>query len=118
VPAGLAVGADRPGGGWGGGGGRGARGRHRNTPPYISPSHHQNSYSHKQNTKVKNMAEKKAERSCSQRLQETAAMMGMSNSEALNILKCGGVVSDNCLDLENVSGVDCERAMEYLMRYE
>jgi len=64
------------------------------------------------------MAEKKAERSCSQRLQETAAMMGMSNSEALNILKSGGVVSDNCVDLENVSGVDCERAMEYLMRYE
>ena len=45
-------------------------------------------------------------------------MMGMSSNEALNILKWGGVVSDNCVELGTVSGVDCERAMEYLMRYE
>ena len=64
------------------------------------------------------MAQKNAERSCSQRLQETAEMMGMSSNEALNILKWGGVVSDNCVELGGVSRVDCERAMEYLMRYE
>ena len=45
----VGVGADRPGGGGvEAGGGEGARGRHRNTPPYISPSHYQNTYSHKQ----------------------------------------------------------------------
>lgn len=101
--------------GWGGGGGQD---RHRNTPSYISPTHYQNTYSHKQNIRVKNMAQKNVERSCSQRLQETAEMMGMSSNEALNILKWGGVVSDNCVELGDVSGVDCERAMEYLMRYE
>ncbi len=103
-----------PGWGWGGGG----LDRHRNTPSYISPTHYQNTYSHKQNIRVKNMAQKNVERSCSQRLQETAEMMGMSSNEALNILKWGGVVSDNCVELGDVSRVDCERAMEYLMRYE
>ena len=105
--------------GWGGGGvGAGARTGTGIPPPYISPTHYQNTYSHKQNTRVKNMAQKNVERSCSQRLQETAEMMGMSSNEALNILKWGGVVSDNCVELGDVSGVDCERAMEYLMRYE
>jgi len=102
-----------------GAGGGGGRGSDTGIPPHTYRHHIIKILTHiNKSTKVKNMAEKKAERSCSQRLQETAAMMGMSNSEALNILKCGGVVSDNCLDLENVSGVDCERAMEYLMRYE
>lgn len=52
------------------------------------------------------------------KLSEFAAKYGMNEIAAMNLLQeKGGIISDNCVWMEDVADVNCEEAIAFLRKY-
>jgi len=50
------------------------------------------------------------------RLRNVLSIMGLSEVEAMNRLQNNGVISDNCVTIDDIADADMDAVMKYLLR--